>query len=593
MTYIPRAFDRAVAIEPESALLNLFFYSNEELSHYAKIDDEMIEERAQCVAELFVREFLKKGSTKKEINSILTKEKLAHFWEKMDDFLHDIHSSKEFPRNSLWDYSAGAYDSDDKVQFGNMCEITARDRLRELCEDIDGFVPALIDDKPFFIPFHLEQINTVSEKCGIVDLTKKTIPSWKTSFLRLFQDSKYQCVIHCNQDGIPELSGNDLMLLPLYLAFLRKEGKIEYNPLRLIAMGEFDKFGKLKAKNADLFFEAFHAGFGCDSFIVFPGSAKNGSAEWNEIALPDLNAEQIEVFFRGKGLFVNTNTEQEGSICSIPPISKDFVGRDEELMNLNKLFEENVLVITGEAGAGKTELAVAYAHRFAERFPQGRFMIPMHGVTSWADAIKIMLEQCDDYEILPEQLGLPTNFNTLPSEEKTTVAYRMLEMRAKKGSILLLLDDLDSIDLISKSGLDVLTNSTGLPSNLHIIATTRLRESSIPSVQKLVEIGNLNDRDAIDLFCKICGNAFSFTEYPMANGKLLLDRIPEDERPKQETIQRIEQEYEAMLNMIHFRKGNAKVLLKDAKCFSKTIENYGKCDIKKEWERIRKGHVTP
>ena len=587
MTYQPRAFDRAISIEPESTLLNLFFYSNEELSHYAKMDDEMIEERAQCVAELFVREFLKRGSAKKEINSILTKEELACFWNKISDVSFDIHTAKEFPRDLLWDYTDGISEIGTSDQFATVCEIMARERLRKLCENIDGFVPAQLDDKFYFIPFHFEQKNNASETSGIVDLTKKMILGWQSSYMRLFPDGKYQCVVHCDQDGIPALTGNSFML-SLYLGFLRKEGRIEYNPLRLVAMGEIDKSGKLKGERKERYFDVFHTIFDLNSFFVFPKSMKSCLEERNEIALPNLNLEEIEDFFRGKGLFVNTNTEQEGSICSIPPISKDFVGRDEELMNLNKLFEENVLVITGEAGAGKTELAVAYAHRFAERFPQGRFMIPMHGVTSWADAIKIMLEQCDDYEILPEQLGLPTNFNTLPSEEKTTVAYRMLEMRAKKGSILLLLDDLDSIDLISKSGLDVLTNSTGLPSNLHIIATTRLRESSIPAVQKFVEIGNLNDRDAIDLFCKICGNAFSFTEYPMANGKLLLDRIPEDERPKQETIQRIEQEYESMLNMIHFRKGNAKVLLKDAKCFSKTIENYGKCDMKKEWDRIRK-----
>ena len=74
----------------------------------------------------------------------------------------------------------------------------------------------------------------------------------------------------------------------------------------------------------------------------------------------------------------------------------------------------------------------------------------------------------------------------------------------------------------------------------------------------------------------------------MANGKLLLDRIPEEDRPEQETIQRIEQEYEDLLNMIHLRNGNAEMLLKDAKRLAKNISMYGKCDIRKEWDRIRK-----
>ncbi len=40
--------------------------------------------------------------------------------------------------------------------------------------------------------------------------------------------------------------------------------------------------------------------------------------------------------------------------------------------------------------------------------------------------------------------------------------------------------------------------------------------------------------------------------------------------------------------MIHLRNGNAEMLLKDAKRLAKNISMYGKCDIRKEWDRIRK-----
>ncbi|WP_433270743.1 ATP-binding protein [Actinosynnema sp. CS-041913] len=70
----------------------------------------------------------------------------------------------------------------------------------------------------------------------------------------------------------------------------------------------------------------------------------------------------------------------------MPPSSPRLIGRDETLRALDRLLAEvrqhqfaGVIVVDGQAGVGKTTVAVTWAHRVKDRFPDGVFFIDLHG----------------------------------------------------------------------------------------------------------------------------------------------------------------------------------------------------------------------
>ncbi|MDR3036400.1 MAG: tetratricopeptide repeat protein, partial [Kitasatospora sp.] len=65
----------------------------------------------------------------------------------------------------------------------------------------------------------------------------------------------------------------------------------------------------------------------------------------------------------------------------LPLSTAHFGGRDSELSQLDAALDrsERLIVLTGEAGAGKTSLAVSWAHRAADRFPDGQVYLDLRG----------------------------------------------------------------------------------------------------------------------------------------------------------------------------------------------------------------------
>ena len=243
--------------------------------------------------------------------------------------------------------------------------------------------------------------------------------------------------------------------------------------------------------------------------------------------------------------------EAADSLCTVyPRISKYFVGRLKELADLNELCCEKrtIPVISGPAGIGKSELAVAYAYAYAENFPQGRFMIPMQGVKNWAEAMDKMVEKIRECDESPTEWGFPEDYAKHAPEERLSIARMWLRNRAKQGCLLLVLDNLEKLELISDSGLEKLFGIAGMPENLRMIATTRLKEKpySGRNARQFYELDRLSDKDAMEMFCLIGENIFPFARWPMTDdGKILLDRLPSDKkRPLEKDISEIEEEYE-------------------------------------------------
>ena len=254
----------------------------------------------------------------------------------------------------------------------------------------------------------------------------------------------------------------------------------------------------------------------------------------------------------------------EASLCTVyPAISKFFVGRLKELADLNQLCREEgaIPVIAGEAGVGKSELAVAYAYAYAENFPQGRFLIPMQGVSTWTDALVKMVDLIkthvtDDLE----SVGLPGDFDRLEREKKRDAVWRWLYDRSKQGELLLLLDNLEDLELISDDALRELTRGHGLPRNFRMIATTRLNEgaSSTLDDRKIYELGRLSDKDAFEFFCLMGNDRFPFAQWPLsAEGEPLLKDVPPEKQPSSLERQKIKTEYAALKEIITLLGGHA------------------------------------
>ena len=305
------------------------------------------------------------------------------------------------------------------------------------------------------------------------------------------------------------------------------------------------------------------------------------SVEQVKDALVANRIEQIREIAASIGKQVAESRQSEESVCTIRPgFNRFFVGRLKELAELNALICENrkIPVVSGGPGMGKTELAVAYAYAYAEKFPQGRFMIPMQGVSTWTEAMDKMVSQikvCMHGESL-EDWGFPEDFDKREPDERRRIAFTWLWRRAEKGQLLLLLDNLEDMDLLSDSQLRELTDQAGLPDALRIIATTRLNQVALPggSIPVRFETVPLKESDALELFCRIGENRFPFARWPMCGGKLALDDVPRDQWPDPKVIEDTPKEYAALKEIIRMLNGHAWSLEIVAGFMAENFEHY-------------------
>ncbi|HUR02046.1 MAG TPA: BTAD domain-containing putative transcriptional regulator [Nonomuraea sp.] len=125
----------------------------------------------------------------------------------------------------------------------------------------------------------------------------------------------------------------------------------------------------------------------------------------------------------------------------LPPEMAQFVGRRAELERLDALStgSTRLLIIAGAAGAGKTALAVRWAHQAEQRYPDGQFYLDMRGFDTGS--------RVSAAEALPQlllALGMPVE--TIPVSMDAQIGlYRSLLAERR---MLLVLDNVSSPDQV-------------------------------------------------------------------------------------------------------------------------------------------------
>ena len=248
------------------------------------------------------------------------------------------------------------------------------------------------------------------------------------------------------------------------------------------------------------------------------------------------------------------------SVCTVGKFNEFFAGRLLDLSRLHELCQENgaIPVLYGDPGIGKSDLAITYAHAYAEDFPEGRFFIPMQGVDNWHTAMIKLAEQLKICGFKPVEVGLPDKWDKLPENEKFNAVWDWLKARAHKGQLLLLLDNLEKLELLDQVP-NRWSNKRNEELPIRIIATTRLYQlpPSERSRRRLLRVGRLTQKDALELFCLIGGNVFPFANWPFStDGRLLLDNLPPEKRPPQNEVHEIEKEFAALNDIIEDLQGH-------------------------------------
>jgi len=119
--------------------------------------------------------------------------------------------------------------------------------------------------------------------------------------------------------------------------------------------------------------------------------------------------------------------------AQLPPDLHGFTGRDHELQQLDRLISSSdapstavvVCAVAGTAGIGKTTLAVHWAHRVRERFPDGQLYVNLRGFDPTgspvlpAEAVRRFL---DAFDVPPQQI--PAAFEAQVSLYRSLLASR-------------------------------------------------------------------------------------------------------------------------------------------------------------------------
>ncbi|MEV0388967.1 BTAD domain-containing putative transcriptional regulator [Nonomuraea sp. NPDC050643] len=204
--------------------------------------------------------------------------------------------------------------------------------------------------------------------------------------------------------------------------------------------------------------------------------------------------------------------------CQLPVDIKYFTGRDDELTALERCLSSadkepprpaTTCVISGTGGVGKTALAVHWAHRVRDRFPDGRVYVDLRGFSPAAtpmpatEAVRILLGL-----LQPSHHPIPSSFDEQIGLYRTLLTGRR---------VLVLLDNAREPDQVlpllspSPESLTLVTSRTALTGLIAAGGAQLVRLAPLSDAQagellnrRLGEGWLAGERKAVDVIIRTC-----------------------------------------------------------------------------------------
>ena len=185
----------------------------------------------------------------------------------------------------------------------------------------------------------------------------------------------------------------------------------------------------------------------------------------------------------------------------LPAAVHYFAGRAEQMRVLDRMLDERakpvaallISAIDGTAGIGKTALAVHWAHRVADRFPDGQLYVNLRGF----DPSGTPITPAEAARGFLEAFGVAPESMPLGDEAQLAMYHRMLAGRRA----LVLLDN-------ARDAEQVRPLFPSAPSSVVVVTSRRqLTGLAVADGARPITLGLLTDAEARDLLCRRLGPA--------------------------------------------------------------------------------------